>query len=313
MHHLGGQWAPRSSSQRRARGPVPPLVHIDVPACNLTSIKMPVGLSLPSCAKTCPSRVFILLFFTPRVEPAAVLPAAWRRGHASSPSVCQLWHHRSTQTRLRIFAYRRPSSVHHPLAGRPNQARQYVSGPSSRCRRCPPTRALAAPRLANEATSCCPLRRSNLRWPEQLPAESPPRPFTSPESGWISSKESGSRFLGAAASSRAAAPLGARFRTCTPGCIRWRAPLRRPTPRKKPDRPHAPRRWPARSASGGWAPDAGPMRWRCGARRWRALPSPCRGAPHKPDSRLHLVRTFACVYLLVQYNLRGVLQVSPDY
>ena len=261
-----------------------------------------VSLS-PPCAKTCPSRVFILLFFTPRVEPAAVLPAAWRRGHASSPSVCQLWHHRSTQTRLRIFAYRRPSSVHRPLAGRPNQARQYVSGPSSRCRRCPPTRALAAPRLANAATSCCPLRRSNLRWPEQLPAESPPRPFTSPESGWISSKESGSRFLGAAASSRAAAPLGARFRTCTPGCIRWRAPLRRPTPRKKPDRPHAPRRWPARSASGGWAPDAGPMRWRCAARRWRALPSPCRGAPHKPDSRLHLVRTFACVYLLVQYNL----------
>ena len=42
-----------------------------------------------------------------------------------------------------------------------------------------------------------------------------------------------------------------------------------PHPRKKPDRPHAPRRWPARSASGGWAPDAGPMRWRCGARRWR--------------------------------------------
>ena len=52
-----------------------------------------------------------------------------------------------------------------------------------------------------------------------------------------------------------------------------------PHPPQKPDRPHAPRRWPARSASGGWAPDAGPMRWRCGARRWRALPSPCRGAP----------------------------------
>ena len=44
MHHLGGQWAPRSSSQRRARGPVPPLVHIDVPACNLPSAGS-VGLS----------------------------------------------------------------------------------------------------------------------------------------------------------------------------------------------------------------------------------------------------------------------------
>ena len=219
--------APRLFPATTLRGPVPSHVHID----RCTKAGVSVSLS-PPCAKTCPSRVFILLFFTPRVEPAAVLPAAWRRGHASSPSVCQLWHHRSTQTRLRIFAYRRPSSVHRPLAGRPNQARQYVSGPSSRCRRCPPTRALAAPRLANEATSCCPLRRSNLRWPEQLPAESPPRPFTSPESGWISSKESGSRFLGAAASSRAAAPLGARFRTCTPGCIRWRAPLRRPTPAK---------------------------------------------------------------------------------
>lgn len=43
-----------------------------------------------------------------------------------------------------------------------------------------------------------------------------------------------------------------------------------PPPAKKPDRPHAPRRWPARSASGGWDRDAGLMRWRCGARRWRA-------------------------------------------
>jgi hypothetical protein len=43
-----------------------------------------------------------------------------------------------------------------------------------------------------------------------------------------------------------------------------------PPPAKKPDRPHAPRRWPARSASDGWDRDAGLMRWRCGARRWRA-------------------------------------------
>ena len=52
-----------------------------------------------------------------------------------------------------------------------------------------------------------------------------------------------------------------------------------PPPAKKPDRPHAPHRWPARSASGGWDRDAGLMRWRCGARRWRALLSPCRGVP----------------------------------
>ena len=38
------------------------------------------SLSPSLCAKTCPSRVFILLFFTPRVEPAAVLPGACRRG-----------------------------------------------------------------------------------------------------------------------------------------------------------------------------------------------------------------------------------------
>ena len=72
-----------------------------------------------------------------------------------------------------------------------------------------------------------------------------------------------------------------------------------PHPPQKPDRPHAPRRWPARSASGGWAPDAGLMRWRCGARRWRALPSPCMGrssvredkreqALLTPPSRSHL-------------------------
>ena len=36
---------------------------------------------------------------------------------------------------------------------------------------------------------------------------------------------------------------------------------------KRPHRPHAPRRWPARSASGGWAPDAGRTRCVRGAGR----------------------------------------------
>ena len=58
-----------------------------------------------------------------------------------------------------------------------------------------------------------------------------------------------------------------------------RATLAPPPVTKRPHRPHAPRRWPARSASGGWDRDAGLMRWRCGARRWRALLSPCRGVP----------------------------------
>ena len=42
----------------------------------------------------------------------------------------------------------------------------------------------------------------------------------------------------------------------------------RPAPvTKHPHRPHAPRRWPARSASGGWAPDAGRTRCVRGAGR----------------------------------------------